>query len=83
MEVYLNAQRGSGRSVAIHNAPLLVNQELGEVPLDAVTKQATLARLQELVEGCGIATVDVNLIRRAGLSTTPQEIIFYMDRGHH
>ena len=82
MEVYLNAQRGSGRRIAIHNTPLLVNQELGKVPLDAVTKQATLARLQELVEGCGIATVDVNLIR-AGLSTTPQEIIFYMDRGHH
>ena len=65
MEVYLNAQRGSGRRIAIHNTPLLVNQELGKVPLDAVTKQATLARLQELVEGRGIVTVDVNLIRRA------------------
>jgi len=65
LEVYLNAQRGSGRRIAIQNTPLLVNQELGKVPLDAVTKQATLARLQELVEGRGIVTVDVNLIRRA------------------
>lgn len=69
LEVYLDAQRGSGRGVVIHNTPLLVNQELGEVPLDAVTEEATLARLQEFVDGCGIVTVDINLTSNKSLGS--------------
>jgi hypothetical protein len=58
---YLDAQRGSGRSVAIHYTSLLVNQELGEVPLDAVPEKATLTGFQKLVEGCSIVTIHINL----------------------
>ena len=45
----LDAEWGSGRRVAVHDMPFLVNQELGEVPLDAVAEKTTFARLQELV----------------------------------
>lgn len=58
---YLDAQGGSGRGVAVHNMTLLVNQELGEVPLDAVAEKAAFARLQELVQGRNIVAIDVNL----------------------
>lgn len=58
---YLNAQRGSGGSIAVHNATLLVNQELGEVPFDTIAKNSAFARLQELVQGGSIAAIDVNL----------------------
>lgn len=63
LDILLNAQRGSGRSVTVHNTPLLVHQELREVPLDAVTKKATFARLQELVDGRSIVTIDINLVK--------------------
>ena len=58
---YLNAQRGGGWRIAVHDATLLVNQELGEVPLDAVTEKATFARLQELVQGGYVLAIDINL----------------------
>jgi len=61
LKVYLNAQRWSGWSIAIHNTSLLVNQELGKVPLDAVAEKATLARFQKLVDGRSIVTIDINL----------------------
>lgn len=61
LKVHLNAQGWSGWSIAIHNTSLLVNQELGKVPLDAVAEKATFARFQELVDGRSIATVDINL----------------------
>jgi hypothetical protein len=40
---YLDAQGRSGRCIAVHDTTLLVNQELGEVPLDAVAEKATFA----------------------------------------
>lgn len=58
---YLNAQRGSGWRLAVDDTPLLVNQELGEVPLDAVAEKATFARLQELVQGRSSVAIDINL----------------------
>jgi hypothetical protein len=58
---YLDAQGRSGRCIAVHDTTLLVNQELGEVPLDVVSEQTAFAGLQELVDGCNIITIDINL----------------------
>lgn len=49
IDILLNAHGGSGRGIAVHNVTLLVNQELREVPFDAVAEKAAFARLQELV----------------------------------
>ena len=58
---YLDAEWGSGWRIAIHYTPLLVNQKLGEVPLDVVAEETTFAGLQKLVDRCNIVTVDINL----------------------
>ena len=58
---HLNAKRRSCRGITVNDFPFLVNQELGEVPLDAVTKQSTLARLQEFVNRWGIVAVHIHL----------------------
>jgi hypothetical protein len=68
LDILLNAHRGSGRSVAIHYTSLLVNQELGEVPLDAVSEKATLAGFQKLVEGRSIVTIHINLVKNGVFS---------------
>jgi hypothetical protein len=48
--------------------PLLVDQELGEVPLDAVSQKATLAGFQILVDGRSIVTIHINLKSNKSLS---------------
>lgn len=63
LDILLNAQRGSRWRIAVDDTPLLVNQELGEVPLDAVAEKATFARLQELVQGRSIVAIDINLVK--------------------
>jgi hypothetical protein len=65
---YLDAERGSGWRVAVHDPPLLVNQELGEVPFDVVSEEAAFAVLQKLVDRCNIVTIDINLTDNASLS---------------
>jgi hypothetical protein len=42
---YLDAERGSSWCVTLHNAPLCVNQKLGEIPFDIFTEEATFAGL--------------------------------------
>lgn len=46
---YLDAEWGSCRGVTVDHVSIFVHQELGEVPLYAVSKKPTFARLQELV----------------------------------
>jgi len=60
---YLDAQWGSCWCVPLHNTPLFVNQELGEVPFYVLTKETTFAGLQELVDGCSIVAIDINLTK--------------------
>jgi hypothetical protein len=44
--------------------PLFVNQEFGEVPFYVIAKETTFAGLQELVNGCSIVTIDINLTKK-------------------
>jgi hypothetical protein len=68
LDILLNTKWGGGGRIAIHHATLLVNQEFGEVPLDAITEKPTFVRLQILVQGCSIVTVDINLVKNGILS---------------
>ena len=58
---YLDAEWRSGRCIPLHNTPLFVDKELGEVPLDVLAKEAAFAGLQELVDGCSVVTININL----------------------
>ena len=51
--------RGWGK--ALDDASLLVNQELGEVPLDGVAEQAAFFALQKLVYRMRVCAVDFDL----------------------
>lgn len=58
---YLHAQRRCGWRVAINYFTIFVNQELCEVPLDAIPENTTLAGLQELVYRCSTSTIYIDL----------------------
>jgi len=40
-----------------------VNEELGEVPFDAIPKEATFAGLEELVDGGSTVSIHINLVK--------------------
>lgn len=58
---YLHAQRRCGWRVSIDYFTIFVNQELCEVPLDAIPENTTLAGLQELVYRCSTSTIYIDL----------------------
>lgn len=43
---------------------IFVNQELGEVPLDAIPKDATFAGFKEFVDRRSIVAIYINLIQK-------------------
>src|SRR5664279_2940907 len=53
--------RRGRRGKALHDASLLVHQELGEVPLDGVAKDSTFFAFKELVQRMCAVTVDLDL----------------------
>lgn len=63
LDVLLHAEWRSSWRIALHNTPLFVDQELGEVPFDIVTEKTTFAGLQKLVDGCSVVTININLIK--------------------
>lgn len=66
-EVRLNAAGVGGGGVAVHGLPLLVHQELGEVPLDGVNQEARLLVLEVLPERVRPVPVDVHLAEHVEL----------------
>lgn len=58
---HLDGQRVGCWPVTLRDAPLFVNQELGEVPFDVVAEGTALAGLEKLVDGCGIIAVNIHL----------------------
>ena len=58
---YLNAERRSSGSITINNMALLIDKELGKIPLDAVSENSTFARLQEFVYGSTALTIHIDL----------------------
>lgn len=47
---------------------IFVDQELGKVPLDAITEVATSVGSQELVNRCSIVTIYINLNQKQDFS---------------
>lgn len=63
MEVALDAAGVDVRSVTFHDFALFVDDELGEVPFDKVTQDATLLLLHVLPQGMGVIPIDVDLLK--------------------
>src|ERR1039457_3643744 len=61
LDLRLDCRGRCRRGESLHHVALLVYQELGEVPLDAVTQQAALFALQELVQRMRVVPVDLDL----------------------
>ena len=61
LKSYLNAERRGCGCIAIDNFPIFVNKELSKIPLNAITKESTFARLEVLVHWSSIGAVDINL----------------------
>lgn len=59
--LYLNAQWGSSGRITVNDIPVFINQEFWKIPLNTVSKYATFARLQELVQWGGIITIHIHL----------------------
>lgn len=60
-DIYLDAERRSSWSVTVNDFTIFVNQKLGEVPLDAVSKKPAFAWFQKLVDWSSLVTVHINL----------------------
>lgn len=73
---YLNLGRRSGGSISVNDLPILVDKELGEVPLDAVAQQpSTFLWLQVLVKWRLLWAIHINL--------SPQQNVHKLPRAAH
>lgn len=64
--------RRGGGSISVNDLPILVNKELGEVPLDAVTQQAsTFLWLQVLVKWRLLWAIHINLSPQQNVHKLP------------
>ena len=62
LDILGQAGRGIGRGVAFENVPLLVDQKLGEVPLDRLAaQQPRRFGRQPTVQRIGVGAIDLNL----------------------
>lgn len=61
LQIVPQLQRASLGSMSFHRLPILVHDELGEVPLDGIEQRTTLALLQELPQRMRLVPVDVYL----------------------
>lgn len=59
--LYLNAQWGSSGGITVNDIPVFINQEFWKIPLNTVSKYATFARLQELVQWGSSITIHIHL----------------------
>jgi hypothetical protein len=58
---YLYLQRRCCRSISLNNLSIFVNKELGEVPFDTLTKEATFLWFQKFIQRCSFLTIHINL----------------------
>src|ERR1019366_908664 len=61
LDLWLDGRRRCHRRETLYDVALLVHQELGEVPLDAIAQQATLFALQKLEDRMRVVAVDLDL----------------------
>lgn len=77
LQIIPQLQRAGLRSVPFHRLPLLVHDELGEVPLDGIEQRTALALLQELPQRVRFVPVDVDLREQVKLGSllVPGEVL--------
>src|ERR1039458_1574519 len=61
LDLWLDGRRRCHRRETLYDVSLLVHQELGEVPLDAIAQQAALFALQKLEDRMRVVAVDLDL----------------------
>src|ERR1019366_6241180 len=61
LDLWLDCRRRGHRGETLYDISLLVHQELGEVPLDAIAQQAALFALQELEDRMRVVAIDLDL----------------------
>ncbi len=61
LNVRTNPLRRRRGRVALHHLAILVDQKLGEIPLDGIAEQAALFAFQKFVERMFVSTVDIDL----------------------
>jgi hypothetical protein len=57
----LNGHRSSDCAIATKDMPVLVNQELGKIPLYPISQKSRFTCLEELVYRCSIWSINTNL----------------------
>lgn len=72
-ELNLDFQGGGHRTVTFHDLPFFVDQEFGEVPLDAIGEEPAFLRFEELVKGSCVFPVHLDLSIKNHISLTVNE----------
>lgn len=80
-DVLDNVFRLGGRCIPLYWLSILVNQELGEVPLDGIKTQSTsLFTLQIFVEWMGIVSIDFDFSKDIPFNIILLQEFFYVNR---
>lgn len=61
LDINLNGHRSSDCAIATKDMPVLVNQELGKIPLYPISQKSRFTCLEELVYRCSIWSINTNL----------------------